>query len=112
MHSFSDLHFGGTFYHNEFMTNLNMSGIHSYKELPSRHRLCADLENQSRRLKTGKFAVYTKLLSHDYLTKEEWAKDFKGSLRPMRSCIFTYFTVFALEKHSVYTKLFSKYIQV
>lgn len=109
---FSDLYFGGTYSHEEFLENLNMSGIHSYKELALRHRLNADLGEQSRRLKTGKFAIFTKMLSQDYVTEVEWAKDFSKTFRPMRSCIFTYYTVFAFEKHSVYTKLFSKYTQV
>lgn len=80
--------------------------------LARRHLVCADLNDQSRRLRRGKFAVFTKVLSHDYLTEVEWAKDFRGLLRPMRSCILTYFTGFVFEKHSVYTELFSAYNQM
>lgn len=109
---FSDLYFGGIYIEEELIENLNMTGIHSYKELALRQRLNADRGEQSRCLKTGKFAIFTKLLSQDYVTEVEWAKDFSRTFRPMRSCIFTYYTVFAFEKHSVYTKLFSQYIQV
>lgn len=93
------------------MKSLKSSGIESYKELIKRHKVAANYEEQSIRLRTGKFAAYVKVLASNYIMDVDWAREFSQSLRPMRSCILTYFTVFALAKHSVYTKLFSRYAE-
>lgn len=94
------------------MKSLNSSGIPSYRELTTRHIVAANFEEQLLRLHTGKFAAYVKVLASDYIMDVDWASEFSQSMRPMRSCILTYFTVFALARHSAYTKLFSRYTEM
>lgn len=57
-------------------------------------------------VESNKMAQFVKILSNDYLTEITVATDPDYKLRLMKTCFFNYYTVVALQKHSVYTQYF------
>lgn len=94
------------------ISSLKASSIPAYHELVRRIRVFSSVSNAEAALASRKFGVYIGISNYKYFEAFVWVKhlDLLESYRLMKSvCIFDYYTVFALQKFSPYTELFSQY---
>lgn len=97
-----------SFNRTDFLDSLKTSGLKSYELLVDKYTPFSSFEKSTNKL--GKFAFFTKSLNNKYLTDVVWTEA-AASLRPMKSCILTYFTAIAFVKHSAYQELFDRYVE-
>lgn len=94
------------------LSSLNASSIPAYHELVDRIRIFKNVDEAALGLASGKFGVYAGISNFKYFESFVWTKYLKliESFRLMKSvCVFEYYTIFALQKFSPYTELFSQY---
>lgn len=97
---------------NDFVNNLRMSGIRTYNQLSERVHLFAGAVDRIDKLKTGRFALPSTVMSSTFIKQDFPTKDdLKTMFRVMKNCVTNYFTVFAFQKNSPYTSLFNLYIR-
>lgn len=96
----------------DHVSSLNASAIPAYNELGRRIRIFSNVSNAETGLASGKFAVNAAISNEKYFVNHLWKNylNLLSSFRLMKKvCIFNYYTVFALQKFSPYTELFSQY---
>lgn len=94
------------------VSSLNASSNPSYHELGRRIRVFGSVPDAEAALASRKFGVKGSFTNKKYFVSFQWNKHLKllKSFRLMKKiCIFDYYTVFALQKFSPYTELFSRY---
>lgn len=92
--------------------SLTASSNPAYHELNRRILVFKNNDEAETGLASGKFGVYAGISNTKYFVTYDWNEKLHlvSSFRLMKkACIFDYYTVFALQKFSPYTELFSHY---
>lgn len=89
-------------------TTLGISG--NREELRKRFAFEESDEDRYEKLSTGKYAKMVKRLSSHFVTDTETFGNLSSKLKLMKQCLREYYTVFAFQKNSVFTKLFDQKI--
>lgn len=98
--------------YNDVQALLNLSSIPAYRQLIQRISVFENIGAAETGLASGKFGIYAGISNGKYFVTYDWNKllHLLSSFRMMKQiCIFDYYTVFALQKFSPYTDLFSHY---
>lgn len=85
----------------------------AFHELNNRITVFKDKTDAEIGLASEKFGVYAGISNSKYFVTYDWNEQLNllSSYRLMkRICIFNYYTVFALQKFSPYTEMFSHYV--
>lgn len=99
--------------YSDITISLNASANPAYHELLRRIIFFKNHNEADSGVATGKIGVYGGITNDKYfVTYNEWNQKLNllSSFRLMKkACIFNYYTVFALQRFSPYTELFSHY---
>lgn len=95
---------------NALETSLGIIGNREYQELRKRFAFEETIEDRYQKLSTGKYAKMVKRLSSHFVTDTESFVNLSSKLKLMKQCLREYYTVFAFQKNSVFTKLFDQKI--
>ncbi|KAJ6643303.1 hypothetical protein Bhyg_08262, partial [Pseudolycoriella hygida] len=109
---FIDMLWGSHHSYADFQSSLSASSNPAYHELNRRIVVFQNNDEAKAALASGKFGVYAGLSNDKYFVTYDWNEQLNllSSFRLMRkACIFNYYTVFALQKFSPYTEIFSHY---
>lgn len=105
--------FWGSYHlYEDFENSLKSSSNPAYHELLRRIKVFKDRSEAEAGLKSGRFGVYGGISNKKYFVTYDWNEQLRmlTSFRLMKkSCIFNYYSVFALQKFSPYTELFNHY---
>lgn len=105
--------FWGTYHvYADITSSLNLSSIQAYHDLNQRISVFKNHDEAEIGLASGKFGVYAGISNTKYFVTYDWNEQLHllTSFRLMRKlCIFNFYTVFAFQKFSPYTELFSHY---
>lgn len=96
----------------DIKSGLNASSNPAYNELNRRIVVFKNHDDAKTGLASGKFGVNAGIANGKYFVTYDWNEQLNllSSFRLMkRECIFNYYTVFALQKFSPYTELFSDF---
>lgn len=96
------------------MEPLRYSVNADYRELGKRSIVYGDNAQYRRRVFTErKCAVFEVRLTKNYVSLLKFKDDLDliSIFRPMKNCIYNYYTGFAFQKYSPYTKLFNWHIR-
>lgn len=92
--------------------SLNSSDNPDFHELLRRFVIIKDQNEVEVFLKSGKYGVYAGITNENYFVTYDW-NDHLHLLKTFRLmkkvCIFNFYSVFALQKFSPYTELFSEH---
>lgn len=111
---FTDLHWlvRGTS-HVQFSKTLIESGVDNYIQLAKRIIPDNDTsESKVRVTKNGNLGVFVKIISNQFITDVDEKTDPNFTLRIMKSCFLSYYSVVALKKYSTYTQFFNEKIRM
>ncbi len=109
---FVDMYWGTFHVYEDIVASLNASSIAAYGELNRRTFVFENSMDAETGLASGKFGVYAGITNGKYFVTYDWNEQLNllASFRLMKKvCIFNYYTVFALQRFSPYTELFSQY---
>lgn len=96
-------------YTESLSTSLGINGNNKdYTELIKRFAFEATKDDRYKKLSTGKYAKMVKRLSSNFVTDTESFGNLTSKLKLMKQCLREYYTVFAFQKNSVFTKLFDQ----
>lgn len=93
-------------------SSLDVSSNPAYHELHKRIIVFKNRYEAEKSLESGKFGVYAGITNAKYFVTYDWNEELNllSSFRLMKKlCIFNFYTVFAFQKFSPYTELFSHY---
>lgn len=111
---FTDLHWliRGTSYI-QFTKTLTESGVDNYIQLAKRIIPDNDTsESKVRVTQNSNLGVFVKIISNHFITDVDEKTDPNYTLRIMRSCFLSYYSVVALKKYSTYTQFFNEKIRM
>lgn len=103
---------GSNYKYEDVEISLNSSTNKAYHEFHRRMRIFKDQSDIETSLKSGKYGVFGGITNRKYFLSYEWINQLNLLLSfrlAKKICIFDYYTVFALQKFSPYTELFSDY---
>lgn len=105
--------FSGSLYiYEDDNISLKASSNPADHEFQRRMKVFKDESDVEASLKSGKFGVHASISNNKYFASFDWIDRLHlfRTFRLMRKmCIFKYYSVFALQKFSPYTELFSDY---
>lgn len=107
-----DMYWGSYHLYEDLKNSLKLSADPAYQELLRRIKVFKDRSDAEAGLKTGRYGVYGGISNKKYFVTFDWNEQLRllKSYRLMKkTCIFNYYSVFALQKFSPYTELFSNY---